>query len=629
MTICGDGANHSIIKYAKEWVTGGKWVVIRIMPDYYHETYNLLTKAPTNWDTDFGEYFKRGTYNDIIYILETESNFSWEANKYYTKVISNNGDESYELVTSQVNWEAGKYYTKLSVPSYERLTSKPSVQNWANNTSYYIKEYNYDKFLHDIVIKDLGVVDTDAEAHAQSEYTNITQLDFSQYGFGIGEVFQKNEEGAYILVPEEPADWSTNYSNYYKIITIEETHGFDIQCCYRAKVLNCGISNVGDEAIDMHRCIDSLINGNTIIESPAIGNAGGAISIGDGCNNVIVSNNSVNGSVNKKYKNTFGIAIESLNENVKNILLEGNTITNIHNGMGINIAATSYGANLNNINVYNNIITNTVFGINIMGSKPKENINITSCSIDTAKKGIYLASGTALNGLLISNFNINNCTEDAIRIVSDVIYDCNICNGIIKNMYGQAIYCASHKTKLDNILINGVGLGLNSTNLELPAIQGSPATVAYATGSTASNITILNCKNNKGIENIHTLINPIIEQEETNAHRAISGVAVIRGGRINRIINGIQNNGIIDGITIQPNNDKDMGNVVINISNKSKVRITNCLIDLKSNLINRKAISETGSSNNNIIANNIIVSSEIVTIGANTINKDNIIIPKS
>lgn len=622
LTIYGDGAAHSIIKYAKEWVTGGTWVPIRITPDHSYVSYELLTEQPENWDTDFGMYFKRSGSNDISYIIVPEDEFIWEQNKYYTKIISEDGSISYKLVSNQVNWEVGKYYTKLSTPKYTRLTSKPIVGNWANNTEYYVEICNYDKFLHDITIKDLGIIDTDPENHAQSEFTNITATSTGTAPeFAPGEVF----DSSYNVVLEEPADWATNYSNYYKQITIEETHGVDIQYCYRAKVLNCNIINVGDEAIDMHSCIDSLVQGNSIIGSPAIGAGGGAISIGDGCDNVVVSNNSVNGSQNKKYKTTFGIAVESLHTPVNNIVISNNTITNI-NGNGINIGATSDGANINKVIISNNVITNSKRGINLMGSKLKSTINIDSCIIDNAEYGIFAPSGVSICDLLISNFNITNCLEDAIRIVTDTsLGRCCIYNGIIRNMQTEAIYCALPHTKIDNILIDGTGL---IGNLEVGAIRGSTKSIADATRATVSNTTILNCRNRKGIENIHSVINTIIDQEETKNHRAISNVSVIRGGKVNRLINAIQNNGIIDGLTIQSKNGTDFANTVIGIANKTGVRITNCLIDLGTNTINRKAIAETGTSNNNIIANNIIKSAEIAIIGKNTINKDNIIIPK-
>lgn len=607
LTVRGDGSSHSIIKYADEWEHVGQWVALRITCDKIPGTYKELKTKPDNWDTDYGSYYYQDGTTPIYY-LEKQDEFVWEPNKYYTKTVSDDGTLTYNLVSSQVEWEAGKYYVFYNQPVYKKIDTsspKPEVSDWANNTTYFELEYDHSKFLNDITIKDLCIEDTNPVSHAAIKYKALTSWESV---FAPGEVYSKSGE-EYILVEQEPSDWSETYSNYYRQITEEETHGLDIQYCYRAKVLNCTIINVGDEGIDMHKCIDSLIDGNNLIGSPAIGASGGAISVGDGCDNIIISNNTVDSSHKLVYKRVFGIAVEALNTNLKNIIIKGNTISDM-NGPGINISASSHGGNIDNVIVDSNIISDSYIGIVITGSKPKYNITVSSNNVHNVDTGLVVDAGVSLEGLVIGNFNISKCDKDGIRISSDGVKDVVIDSGVIKDINDRGIYCAAKNSKINNIIIDGVGLSKKCTE---GAIRGTATAPLYV-----SNVNIINCYNTKGIDAAHTVVNTNIEQIETNSgisgevqgteRQSIFAPTVVIGGCVNRRIHGVMDNAIIDGVTIV--GKTYLGNHAITILGRKYVRIINCRIDLENNTQNKDAINESNysdrTSSHNIFAHNIV-----------------------
>lgn len=84
-----------------------------------------------------------------------------------------------------------------------------------------------EEYLKNIVIKNLGVYDTDPLNH----------------------------------------NWSTDKGDP----DTEETHGFNIKYCINAVIENCKVDNVGDEAIDLGNCINSTIKNNIVCNSPAAG----------------------------------------------------------------------------------------------------------------------------------------------------------------------------------------------------------------------------------------------------------------------------------------------------------------------------------------------------------------------
>lgn len=488
----------------------------------------------------------------------------WEENKFY-KLTENS---EYVLMSEAEYGKINAYTAVYNFAKFSPYQSAPVFDSVEHGV--YEASYQYDNFLHDIMIRDLGVEDTDPVNHA------------------IG-----GSDG-------------------------EETHGFDIQYCHRASVINCGIFNVGDEAIDMHACLDSHIERNNVVGSPGAGTKGGAISVGDGCNNVIIANNTVNGTICGEDRFNFGIAVEALNDTVKNILIKGNTITNVK-GNGININSSSHGANLENIFVNGNIVTNPVdveymnarSGIVVMGSKPKSNIHISGNTIKNVGYGINVTE-TNVDGLLINDFSIDGCTIRGIGISSPEIIGAIISNGIIKNVGSTAISCASEKGQIKNIVINGVGINDTSTN----AISATPSSEV-----TATNVTLLNCKNKTAIYGVHTIINAIVEQLEELRYVAISHATIIKGGKFNRGFGIIYTNGAIDGVLISTNNA--MGQNAIEI-NTTGVKVINNTVLMASE--STREISESTGADYNLISNNV-TRKMIGKIGTNTIATNNIKLP--
>lgn len=418
-------------------------------------------------------------------------------------------------------------------------------------------------YIHDITITDLGVYDTDPVNHA----------------------------------------WTVE-SNGAK----EETHGFDIQHCVRARIDNCFINNVGDEAIDMVYCEDSIITNNNVSNSPGAGSAGGAISVGDGCKNVCVSGNVVNGSIQNADKSNFGIAVEALIDPVSAVVIANNNISNIA-GYGVNIGAPR--GSVDNITLQSNNIVDCSNGIRLMGTGRKSNVNMTGNNIENVKIGLISEGGNSSN-IVFDSFVINEIQSCGIRVVTPSAKNTIISNGVISNSQSTAIYNAGIGTKISDVLINGVGL------------KGGVKTAAVSQYVDAgdcemSKVTILNCKNQKAVQGVDTVIDTKIEQEEKSGYVSISGAKTIKGGSVNRLIQGIRSGSMIDGLQIKT--QANLGTHAVLLSGVTECKITNCIIDIPTKYY---AIRETGTADYNLITNNII-KGRISIIGKKTVDNSNII----
>ena len=450
----------------------------------------------------------------------------------------------------------------------KNLSTIKYLENWQTNGTWYairVAPVGYlanqptdeNEYLHDIMIRDLAVYDTDPINHAW----NV-----------------------------EKGDSST-----------EETHGFDIQFCKRATVKDCFIANVGDEAIDIYSCVDVLVTGNNIIDSPAAGGAGGAISIGDGTKNAVVSNNTVNGS--NPNKNNFGIAVESLFIPVSNVTITGNTVSNIY-GRGINIGATNAGSGVTGLVVSDNVISNITgegVGIGTEGSYSKD-AQINGCTIYNCKVGIY----TAYCNARVSGCIISDISETAVKMITH-LHGCHI-----RNVQGQAVL-VDGKCIIRDCVFDGIALGETKPTGAIQQFSTSAVLEVY-------NTKLTNIQCDKGIHNGAKFVNVDVELVGTTGD-AFSGTLnkYIYGGKINGRITTIQNNGIIDGLTIE--STKNLWNAPIVLADKTGVIVTNCHIILTS----YDAIKESGTSDKNLIVNNV-VNRGITVIGANTVKEHNIYI---
>lgn len=389
----------------------------------------------------------------------------------------------------------------------------------------------------------------------------------------------------------------------------EETHGFDLKYCIRGMVKNCKIENVGDEAIDIYSCIDTIVTNNFVIGSPAAGAAGGAISIGDGSKNVIVSNNTVSGSITTK--ENFGIAIESLNIPVSNVIIDSNIISNI-NGNGINIGAIASTSLADKILISNNIITNCINGIGYAGVAPKY-IKISNNEIvDCEGNGINLGY---VNELHIDNCKIKNVingikvtanTDDTIRS--------KITNCTILNIQKQAIF-VNGDLLVSDCYINGVGL--DGSNPSGGAIQQFSSDFIFE----VENTKICDVQMTKGIQMASKLINVDVEFATGIIGYYCTGYSpkIINGGRTNGVVAINSSNSIISSLTLKATENLMQHAVVLN--GVTGVSIIGCTIITTDSTYN--AINGGNTADYNLIANNI-TKRPIYTVGANDIKVNNL-----
>lgn len=423
---------------------------------------------------------------------------------------------------------------------------------------------NEDEYLHDIVVRDIGVFDTDPIGHAWRE---------------------------------SDGDAGT-----------EETHGFDITYCIRAKYVRCKIMSVGDEALDMTDCIDSVIESCHVTGCPGAGNAGGAISVGDGCRGITVCNNTVRGSISGK--ENFGIAIEALMRPVSGVTIFGNVVSSIA-GNGINVSAVD--GEVTSISLMGNTIEGCAKGINFASQATKEQVIIGNNSISNVEFGIYSTGVTNLRGLNVNNNCIESCEYDGIFLTG--LKDAQFNGNIIRNVQRQAVFVSDmgDGVQLNNTLIDGAGLGGSNPTGVVQSYEG----VLHI-----NNIKIINCRALKGIYNATSVVDAYISMEEVagNGRFAIDGANTryVRGGKMNGAIAGLANNGRIEGVTIETS--VDIGTQAITLSNRTGCIVTGCHIITPQ----RYSIREMGTSNKNIIAcNRSPMPLEI--LGAATLNVNNII----
>lgn len=423
-------------------------------------------------------------------------------------------------------------------------------------------------YLHDITIQDLGVYDTDPVKHAWSK-----------------------DEG-------DPGT--------------EETHGFNIQHCVRATIKNCKIDSVGDEALDMSDCIDSEMRDNLVINSPGAGSAGGGISVGDGCKNVRLTNNTILGSVDNPNKTNWAIAIEALAGHIEDIVVENNVIAGIH-GYGINIGAPA--GTVSKVSVQNNTISDCRDGgVRLSGSGQTNDVHLLNNTIRNSAYGIYL-EGSNKDGTIIDNCTIDTLSSHGVRIDATSSNDTLVRNSVIRNVQNRAVYNAGTNTKIDHVLIDGVGLKGGVTAGAITQYVPSGTTTS---SSEVSNTVILNCQNKKGLQGVQKVVNTRIDQVEASGYVSITGASYIQNCKVNRIVQ-VKSGSTVDGLVLYT--EVDLGTHAIVLSGLKNCTIKNCVLTMPS----RYGISESGTANNNVITDNVTIGgSGIKTVGADTVLSGNI-----
>lgn len=447
------------------------------------------------------------------------------------------------------------------------------LEEWDNGGSWValrllpkITPESDEQYLHDITVQDLGVYDTDPVNHAWH--------------------VDKGDPGT------------------------EETHGFNIQHCVRATIKNCKVSNVGDEAIDMSHCIDSVMTDNVVENSPGAGGAGGAISVGDGSRNVLISNNTVTGSI--AGKTNWAIAVEALLEPVEEIDIINNTLTGI-NGYGINVGAPA--GTIADVLVQNNTITDcSDGGIRLMGSGQTDDVKLISNHISNTAIGIYL-EGSNKDQTVIDDCIIDTLSDCGVKINSVSSNDTIIKNSTIRNSQNRAVYNAGTDTKIDGVLIDGVGL---SGGVTVGAITQYVPSSATTSCSEVTNTVILNCQNKRGTQGVQKVTNTLIEQVEISGYISIAGAYTITNCRVNRIVQA-KDGCTIDGLVLHT--QAELGTHAVTLSNLTGCTITNCVFTMPS----RNAVCETGTADSNTITDNITIGGKgVKIIGENTVSLGNV-----
>ena len=445
------------------------------------------------------------------------------------------------------------------------------LEEWTNAGSWValriyprIKPTSVEEYLHDITIQDLGVYDTNPVVHAWHK---------------------------------DKGDPDT-----------EETHGFNIQHCVRATIRNCKVDSVGDEAIDMSHCIDSVMRDNLVVNSPGAGSAGGGISVGDGSKNVLVTGNTVIGSIDAPNKCNWAIAVEALTEHVEDVAITDNHIQDIA-GWGINLGAPN--GTMTNIVVEKNTIYHCRDGgIRLNGKGTATNVQIYDTSIDQTRYGIML-DGSNKEGTVIENCRIENVSAYAVSVASVGQRDTVVQNVVIRNAQWRALYNAGTNTLFDRVLVDGSGIAGNVTD---------SAVIQYPNGGSSeiTNSILLNCQNKRGIQGVNRVENTYVDQPELAGYTSLTGVAHIRNCRVNRAVT-LKSGATVDGLTLYT--EADLGIHAIVLSNLTDCTVKNCVLTMPS----RYGISEAGTANNNVITDNVCIGgSGIKTVGADTVTQGNV-----
>lgn len=407
----------------------------------------------------------------------------------------------------------------------------------------------------------------------------------------------------------------------------EETHGFDLHYCKGASVTDCQFITVGDEAIDICSCYDVVVMNNRIVGSPGAGPGGGAISINDGSNGVVVSGNTINGSAPDEVldngtvitKSNNGITLESLSLPVRNVTILGNSILNMH-GTGVKMYNTANGTNIENAIVVGNIIAGCDNGVLIHGA-PKDGTLKTGLKIHdnlVVDCTNYALEAIGIDELTVSGNTFRNIgagiktnqSNNSTQVIADNLFE---------NVAGQAVYCAG-EVVIKNCVFNGIG-----TADTPPATLPNAAIEKYGTSSTLTvsgcvmkDVRVANVK--RGIHKAdyieHTDIELVNENGVANAGGdAINGAKQVIGGRVGGRVYISGDNGTVQGVTIV---STDIGSHAINV-NGNGVSVIGCNV----NINNYNAIHEGSGKNNNLFANNI-VNRDISKVGAQSIAVNNI-----
>lgn len=382
--------------------------------------------------------------------------------------------------------------------------------------------------------------------------------------------------------------------------TKEETHGFDIQYAERAQVFDCCIDNVGDEAIDLYYVKDALISNNTIVGSPAIGSGGGAISVGDNSDRVVVVNNTIKGG--EIDKNNFGISVESLYKPINNVVISNNVLSDI-NGTAIKFIATNTGAYIKNVVVQNNAIHKCTYGISDEGNMGKADILIGNNTLSEIADTAFFINKTS-NNLVIENCIVDGANHAIFSVAEIIVKD-----SLFTNIRGYSVFASDNMT-IDGCVFDKVSTD-TTANAPVMQVYGEPSV-------SVKNCTIKNVYSQKGLQGIKYIANSEIMLSVVGD--AIMGQLTeqVVNCRVNGRITIGKSNAIVRDVVLISDN---IGSNAITLSaNVTGASVMGCRIQID----NYNTIKENAGCNYNLICNNIL-NKEVSKVGANSVFSNNLI----
>ena len=448
----------------------------------------------------------------------------------------------------------------------------------------------------------------------------------------------------------------------------ESTHGIHISYCSRAAVTDCTLLNLGDKAIDIYSCKDTIVTDNHIEGCPAAGSGGGAITIADGSKGAVVSGNTItrtgadyvltaedfggadgitvkagtemsggielpDGTIiepctklaadtfipvgTKILKDSVAIAVESLYTPVSDVIIADNTICDVH-GKAIRLDCPNNGSRIHRTIIANNVMSGCDRGIQLSGTYSKSAVNIQNNVITDCGNGAIVATGAEDMTIHGNTFrNIGNTyaidtgtSQKAHLLMSDNTFE---------NIDNMAVCCGGH-TIIKDCVFTGVGVAETPLTNGFSAITKASGLLTVS-GCVLKDVRLKGVKG--GIQNADYIEHTDIELISITG-TANAGGDAIKGSATKRIIGGTmggrviisQHNAVVQGLSIVSTN---IGGDALNINAKG-VSVTGCVIITNSNY----AIAEGANADYNLIANNVCKRPIKAKVGANTVITNNV-----
>ena len=408
----------------------------------------------------------------------------------------------------------------------------------------------------------------------------------------------------------------------------EETHGVLIKYCQRVSVTDCQFIATGDEAVDIISCSDAIVTNNRFEGCPGAGQWGGAISIGDGSDGVVVMGNTINGSVDGK--DNVGITVEGFYSLIQNVVISNNVIRNIH-GAGISFGAGHEGSRLYNVLIADNVVQGCDTGVTGGTNYPKECVSIVNnhfldcvSTISGYGFGIKLEGGH--DNLIIRGNVIRNTSGDGINLngsftingvlcANTVLIECNT----LENIGAMAMYITDGEYIIRDCIVKGTGV-----------VNASGRAAIYAFHPNTTEYSVYRCRltgirQKIAMEHVTEVEDTYIEMVDANGNPVtyVDAYPFINGSKLKRLVNCqlcgfiniAQDNAVVQGNTIT-NGYSWVNGLTINANGVivSGNRVTT---------VAKLAIVEKDGKNNNLFMGNVC-NTAITPVGANSLAINNI-----